>query len=185
MSRIAVRLCMIAAPFLATAPAAAQQPLGQPIAPEAAACPAADPSEGTPLELRVAGRLMRVQIRDTAEEEDGAHLQLRLVGCDATGAKEVAGASPSEEAAGGSGGESGSPFLRLMHDLRVGLELAPTEDGRCVRARIAVDDRAETAAADRAAGAPAEAASATAPRRPVGVELCGLPFPLMEQPDRP
>lgn len=174
MRRTAFRLCMIAAPFLATAPAA----------PGAVACPAADASEGMPLELRVAGRLMRVQIQDTAEDGEGAHLQVRLVECDATGAEDGAGAGPAEGAAGGSGGESGSPLFRLMHDLRVGLELAPTEDGRCVRARIAIDDRAEMPAADPATGVSAGAAAATGPQEPVALELCGLPFPLT-QADRP
>lgn len=184
MSTTAVRLCTVAAAlFLVATPARAQQPLGQPVEPEAAACPSADPNDGTPLELRMAGRLLRVQVRDLAEGGDSARVQLRLVGCDTAGADTASVGAPSDTAVAEAGGGAESPLLRLMHDLRVGLELAPTEDGRCIRAQIAFDDRAGPhAPADPAAGAESAAA---ARGEPVGVELCGLPFPLLERPERP
>lgn len=185
MTRTAVHLCpMVAALFLGATPVVAQQPLGQPLGQpidrDHGACPSADPNDGTPLELRMAGRLVRVQVRDLAEDIDGASVQVRLVGCDTADSEgdgeEPTGAGTSD-AAESPRSDNGSPLLRLMHDLRVGLELAPTDEGRCIRARIAFDDRGATA--------PPPAGAGRAPGEPVEVELCGLPFPVPDRADRP
>lgn len=185
MSHIAVRLCTVAALFLAAESALAQQPLGVPVdehtAEHAAACPSVDESDGVPLELRIASLLMRVQVRDLArpegrpegEEGNGAGVQVRLVSCDAASSHGVDDARGPDDAdaADARDADAESPLLRLIHDLRVGLALEPTEEGRCLRARFAIADQA----------GPAAAGVAGAASDPVDLELCGLPFTL---PDR-
>lgn len=194
MSHIAVRLCTVAAVlFLAAESALAQQPLGVPVdehaaehaaahsVEHAAACPSVDESDGVPLELRIAGLLMRVQVRDLArpegrpegelgEEENGAGVQVRLVSCDAASSHGVDDARGPDDAdaADARDADAESPLLRLIHDLRVGLELEATEEGRCLRARFAIADQA----------GPAAAGVAGAASDPVDLELCGLPFTL-------
>jgi hypothetical protein len=145
---------LTAAALLAAAPAEGQQ----------GACPPVEAGSAPPVEIRVGDRLLRAQVTRESGDSEGRRVEVRLVGCERAGddadllgvAEEEGGAEAVEELAG-----AASTLLRVLHDLRVGLELAPGQDGRCVRASVDV--------VDAAAGA-----GGVSPE-PVAVELCGLP----------
>lgn len=161
ITRIAVGAA--AAIVLVAAPALAQEP-DRTAAQELAAktvqeCPAVE-AGSLPIELRISGRVLRAEIRmdGGAAPGDSARVQARLVSC------EDAGLHPAEadaEVTAGAAAVAGELF-RVLSDLRVGIQLAPSADGRCVRAQLDVRDDGPT----RRAG----------PEQPLGVELCGLPF---------
>jgi hypothetical protein len=152
----------VAAIVLVAAPAVAQEP-DRTAARELAAttvkeCPTVE-TGSMPIELRIGGRVLRAEIRTDggAAPGDSARVQARLVSCEDAGLRS-AEADVEEPGAAAVTGE----LLRLLSDLRVGIQMAPSADGRCVRAQLDVRDDGPT----RRAG----------PEQPLGVELCGLPF---------
>lgn len=149
--RIAVLLTGAALLFVPTV-AAAQ---------ERAECPEAAAEDGRPVELRIAGIVMRAQVKERpAAHEDGTSVEVRVVGC-----QEERGETEGDANAGETRDDVAG-ILRVFQDLWVGLELGPSEDGRCMRASFAVKD-ARPGAADEG-GAELD--------EPIGLELCGLPF---------
>jgi hypothetical protein len=148
---------LVAAALLAAAaPALAQQ--------AARDCPPAGSGAAAPVELRIAGIVLRMELHaeGTASPGDSARLDARLVGCE-----DASRRSPDPDA----GAAPGEGLLRLLHDVRFGLRFAPSADGRCFRARVDVRD--EGPDAGRTTG------------EPVGFELCGLPFGrVVPDPDR-
>jgi hypothetical protein len=153
-----------AAIVLVAAPARAQEP-DRSADPGLAAktvqeCPAVE-AGSLPIELRIAGRVLRAEIRTDggAAPGDSAAVQARLVSCEDAGLRPAGAETQADETAGvAAAGE----LLRVLSDLRIGIQLAPSADGRCVRAQLDVRDDGPT----RRAGA----------GQPIGVELCGLPF---------
>jgi hypothetical protein len=148
-------LMPIAAMFallVVAAPAAAQQP---------ADCPAVEDGTGTPVELRIGDFILRAQVTsDGGETGEGTRVQGRLVGCE----RDPRIPSPADDADAVEPRVSGlGSMLRLLHDLRIGLEMGPAQEGSCMRARLEITD-----AAGGLVG--------TAGERPVALELCGLPF---------
>jgi hypothetical protein len=134
------------------APTVAQQP---------ADCPAVEDGTGTPVELRIGDFVLRAQVTsDAGVTGEGTRVEGRLVGCerDARIPAPADDADAVEPRANGLGS-----MLRLLHDLRIGLEMGPAEEGSCMRARLEITD-----AAGGLVG--------TAGERPVALELCGLPF---------
>jgi hypothetical protein len=154
VKRVLMAIALAGGLLLPAAEGDAQQPIG---------CPVAEEGDGPPIELRIGDFVLRAEVKSgVAEGGEGTRVEGRLVGCEyerripsEPGAAE---AEPGTEAVAGF-----ASALRLLHDLRVGLELAPGADGRCVRAKVDVAD-----ATSEAAG--------TAAERPVSVELCGLPI---------
>jgi hypothetical protein len=142
---------VIAVLLVATA-AGAQEPLG---------CPVIEEEAGTPVELRIGDFVLRAQVTgDAGETGESTRVQGRLIGCERD---RRIGATGDEADAGDAELRGLASVLRVLHDLRIGLELGPAREGRCVRAQLEVSD-----AAGGVAG--------TAGERPVAVELCGFPF---------
>jgi hypothetical protein len=137
--------------------AVAARPAG---AQEAPACPPVEDGAGVPVELRVGDIVLRAQV-SSADGAEGARVEGRLVGC----ARDRAGSPQEPEGDPVAGDAFGGPgaVLRLLHDLRVALELGPAKDGRCVRASVEVSDDGGSLPQSPAG-------------RPLGIELCGLPF---------
>jgi hypothetical protein len=137
----AAALCFMASPVLAQ----------QPVAP----CPEVDSAGETPVEVRVLGMVIRAHVNaaGTTAAGDSARLDARLVSCEDVSR---IGADPDAAAAG-------DGLLRLLSDLRLGIQLAPSADGRCFRAQIEVADDGPDARRSRV-------------EEPVGIELCGLPI---------
>jgi hypothetical protein len=142
--------------LLTAAAAQAQQPLG---------CPAVEEGKGTPVELRIGDFVLRAQVTsDAGEPGEMSRVEGRLIGCE-NDPRIAPPAGDADDPTAGERAERGfGAMLRLLHDLRIGLELGPTRDGGCVSARLEITD---------AAGglAPAE-------DRPIALELCGFPFDL-------
>jgi hypothetical protein len=138
--------------LMAAGPANAQQPLG---------CPTVEEGPGTPVELRIGDFVLRAQVTgDAGDAVEGTRVEGRLIGC------ERDPRIPADPVDGGVADAAPlglGPVLRVLHDLTVGLELGPSRDGRCVRARVDFKD---------AAGGTAEASGG----QPLAMELCGLPF---------
>lgn len=150
--RVLMAIGLAAGLLLPAAQADAQQPLG---------CPTVEEGDGPPIELRIGDVVLRAEVKSTAAEGgEGTRVEGRLVGCEyerrIPADPDAADAEPGTDPVAGL-----ASALRLLHDLRVGLELGPGEDGRCVRAKVDV--------ADAASGA------AGAAERPLSLELCGLP----------
>lgn len=146
--KLARTLLPTLATLLFAVPAAAQ---------EARACPAVEPGDVRPIELRVAGVLLRVQVAERpVDVEEGTSVDVRLVACEE---EEGSGTGRADEAA--AVGE-GSGLLRVLHDLSLGVALGPSADGRCMRARFDIPR-------DRVGGA-----DAAAPAEPLRFELCGF-----------
>jgi hypothetical protein len=152
VKRVLMAIALAGGLLLTVAQGDAQQPLG---------CPVVEDGDGPPIELRIGDFVLRAEVKSVAAEGgEGTRVEGRLVGCEyerrIPADPEAADAEPGTEAVAGLA-------LRLLHDLRVALELAPGDDGRCVRAKVDVADAA-SAAVD------------TAAERPLSVELCGLPI---------
>lgn len=136
--------------FFSASPLAAQQPMAE--------CPAPEPGATTPIELRIAGIVLRAEVNADvgAVAGDSTRLDARLVSCeDPTRRAQEPRAEP--------GARPADSVLRLLNDLRLGILLAPSSDGRCFRARIEVSDHAQAVRNGRGNG-------------PLGLELCGLPI---------
>jgi hypothetical protein len=154
---VAATLCAAAALAASAAPALAQQ--------HARDCPPARAGAAAPVELRIAGIVLRMELQaeGTAAAGDSARLDARLVGCE-DASRRHADADAGAAAPGGG-------LLRLLHDVRFGLQFAPSADGRCIRARVDVRDEGPDAGRDTG--------------EPVAFELCGLPFGrVIADPDR-
>jgi hypothetical protein len=163
-NRLFVAIALGGGLLLAPAQSDAQQPAG---------CPAVEEGAAPPLELRFGDFVLRAQVQSsTGATGEGARVEGRLIGCEYDPRIQEAPAGPVgvelEPAADPAAAFASA--LRLLHDLRVGLELAPGKDGRCVRASVDVTD---------AAGEH----GATAGDQPISLELCGLPFRLGEPDD--
>jgi hypothetical protein len=146
MTMTRIPLAAAAALFFAAAPALAQQP--------AQDCPAPEPGMETPVEVRIAGMVLRAQVssQGSTAAGDSARVEARLVSCE----------DPSRRGAdAGAAAAPGDGLLRLLSDLRLGIQLTPSADGRCYRAQIHVSDDAADARRNRG-------------DEPVGIELCGL-----------
>jgi hypothetical protein len=159
-----------AAMLLATAPAAAQQPVAQQPVPHAVQeCPAAEPGT-TPVELRIAGMVLRAQVKTEggAAPGDSTRVEARLVSCeeDRRIAADEDVDHPLDAAAASAEG-----LLRVLSDLRLGIQLTPSADGRCFRAQLDVRDDGPTAA------------RGTGLDGPLGIELCGLPVYMVRAKD--
>jgi hypothetical protein len=160
-NRLFVAIALGGGLLLAPAQSDAQQPAG---------CPAVEEGDAPPLELRFGDFVLRGQVQSSAGATgEGARVEGRLIGCEYDPRIQEAPAGPvGVELEPAADPETAfASALRLLHDLRVGLELAPGQDGRCVRASVDVTD----AARDH---------GATAVDRPLSLELCGLPFRLGE-----
>jgi hypothetical protein len=122
-------------------------------------CPTVEADRGIPVELRIGDLVLRAQVssevRDSAE---GTRVEGRLIGCERAPADAMADDPSGDPSVQGLTG-----VLRLLHDLRVGLELGPTQEGRCVRARLDVTDGAGSLPGTSGDG-------------PIALELCGLPL---------
>jgi hypothetical protein len=165
-TRTFVAIALGAGLLLAPAPGGAQQATG---------CPVIEEGDAPPLELRFGDFVLRAHVKgSTGETGDGVRVEGRLIGCEHDPRIPEA---PDDPAADGPVGveldrttDPAAAFasaLRLLHDLRVALELAPGQDGRCVRASVDVTDAASDV-------------GKTAEDRPLSLELCGLPFLLVE-----
>ncbi|HUH13905.1 MAG TPA: hypothetical protein VMK65_12390 [Longimicrobiales bacterium] len=127
------------------------------VAQEARACPDVEPGDVRPIELRIAGVLLRVQVAEQPMAvAEGTSVDVRLVACEEEAGSE---AGRADEAAA-AGERSG--LLRVLHDLRLGVAVGPSADGRCMRARFDLPR-------DSAAGP-----DAAAPPEPLRFELCGF-----------
>jgi hypothetical protein len=143
---------------------------GQSDAQQAAGCPALEEGDAPPLELRFGDMVLRAQVRSTAGQTgEGTRVEGRLIGCEHDPRIPAAPDGPlgAELEQAGDPSAAFASALRLLHDLRVGLELAPGQDGRCVRASVDVTD-----AASDLAGSGGD--------RPLSFEFCGLPLRLGE-----
>jgi hypothetical protein len=167
-TRTFVAIALGAGLLLAPAPGGAQQ---------AAGCPVVEEGDAPPLELRFGDFVLRAQVKSsTGETGEGARVEGRLIGCEHDPRIPEAPVDPAADGPVGveldRAGDPAAAFasaLRLLHDLRVGLELAPGQDGRCVRASVDVTDAANDF-------------GGTGGDRPLSLELCGLPF-LLGEPD--
>jgi hypothetical protein len=162
----------VAAIVLVAAPAVAQEP-DRTAAQELAArtvqeCPVVE-AGSMPIELRIGGRVLRAEIRTDggAAPGDSARVQARLVSCEDAGLRS---AEADVEEPAGAAAVTGE-LLRLLSDLRVGIQTAPSADGRCVRAQLDVRDDGPTAA------------RGTGLDGPLGIEMCGLPVDRMRATD--
>jgi hypothetical protein len=154
LHRLLMSAAIAVAPVLLAAPGAAQQP---------GDCPAVEAGRGTPVEVRVGDMVLRAQISSEADQSgEGTRVEGRLIGCERDPRIPPPADDTPAPAAGAEHDGLGS-VLRLLHDLRVGFELGPVQDGRCVRAQIDVTDSA--------GGVPVATRE-----RPLAVELCGLSF---------
>lgn len=158
-------LSAAAALLVAVGPAESQESARQSIQ----TCPEAE-SGTTPVELRIGGMVVRAEFKyeGTTAAGDSTRVQARLVTCENTEQRSAVGGDaeehPDQHAIEEAGAATADGLLRVLSDLRLGIQLTPSADGRCFRAQL--DVRAEGP----------DARLGDAPDRPLGIELCGLPF---------